>query len=122
MSVTVLDHSRVRIQPPEGWPPDLKESWFELVNSLPADRFHASDRPLLGLYVRSLAQANAAFDQLEALADESATSPWLKAADISTKACATLAQKLRLSPSARMDRKTAAPAAREDLTGARPWD
>ena len=102
----------------------MNEIWGRLVNALPGDRFHSSDGPLLALYCRALHQADVAFAELEALgaSREGAINPWLKVCDIATKQSAVLASKLRLCPQARLDRKVAGPAARDEMGGARVWE
>jgi P27 family predicted phage terminase small subunit len=112
-----------RVKPPEGLPDPVQALWRQLVESLPADRFHASDRPLLALYCRALHQAQLAFDKLErhGAAYDDSISPWQRVADSAVKQAATLATKLRLCPQARLDRKVAGPMARNDESEERPW-
>lgn len=112
-----------RIQPPNDLPEPCRSIWRELVDSLPPDRFHASDRPLLVLYCRALHQAALAFEALEqyGAADGDSVSPWLRVADSAAKQAATLATKLRLCPQSRLDRKVAGPAARGS-NAPRPWE
>jgi len=113
-----------RIQPPNDLPEPCRAVWRELVDSLPPDRFHKSDRPLLVLYCRALYQADLAFEALEqyGAADGDSVSPWLRVADSSAKQAATLATKLRLCPQSRLDRKVAGPAARGGEAAPRPWE
>ena len=121
--LSVVDARHQRIKPPAGLPGPVNEIWGRLVNALPGDRFHSSDGPLLALYCRALHQADLAFGQLEefgAWKDEH--NPWLRVADIATKQSAVLASKLRLCPQARLDRKVAGPAARNEHGGLKIWD
>lgn len=55
LSVASLDTVSRRIKPPADLPEPCRRIWAELVDSLPPDRFHASDRPLLVLYCRTVA-------------------------------------------------------------------
>ncbi len=122
-ALSVAPIVRGRIQPPNDLPEPCRSIWRELVDALPPDRFHASDRPLLVLYCRALHQAALAFEGLEqyGAADGDSVSPWLRVADSSTKQAATLATKLRLCPQSRLDRKVAGPAARGG-DAPRPWE
>ncbi|MEJ7669575.1 MAG: P27 family phage terminase small subunit [Casimicrobiaceae bacterium] len=122
-TLAVVDVRHKRIKAPAELPAPVRAIWSRLVDALPGDRFHSSDGPLLALYCRALHQADLAFGQLEefgAWKDEH--NPWLKVADITTKQCATLASKLRLCPQARLDRKVAGPAARDELGGPAIWE
>lgn len=112
-----------RIQPPADLPEPCRAIWRELVDSLPPDRFHASDRPLLVMYCRALLQAQLAFEALEqyGACDGDSVSPWLRVSDSAAKQAATLATKLRLCPQSRLDRKVAGPAARGG-NEPRPWE
>lgn len=122
LAVASLETASRRLKPPADLPEPCRAIWRELVDSLPPDRFHASDRPLLVLYTRALHQAELAYEALEqygAAADDS-VSPWQRVADSAVKQAATLATKLRLCPLSRMDRKVAGPAARGG-DAPRPW-
>ncbi|HKQ22895.1 MAG TPA: P27 family phage terminase small subunit [Burkholderiales bacterium] len=124
LAVASIEVNARRIKPPPGLPAPVTEIWETLVGSLPANRFHVSDRPLLALYCRALHQAELAFLKLEefgAAAGDN-VSPWLRVCDSALKSAATLATKLRLCPQARADRKTAGIAARNDHAGPQPWD
>lgn len=103
-----------RVKPPADMAEPIKAIWRELVDSMPPDRFHTSDRPLLALYCRHLHQAHTALSKIEehGACDGESLNPWLKVAEASTKQCAVLATKLRLAPQSRLDRKVAGPAAR----------
>jgi phage terminase small subunit len=94
------------------------------VDSLPPDRFHKSDRPLLALYCRHLHQAHVALAKIEehGACDGESLNPWLKVAEAATKQCAVLATKLRLAPQSRLDRKVAGPAARGSGATPPPWE
>lgn len=118
LSVVAIDSKNARLQPPKDMSAPAKQLWVEIVNSLPGDRFHVSDGPLLSLYCSALARAAEAMKQLETAADPQ----WLKFADTHAKLAATLSTKLRLNPQARLDRKVAGPAARDDHSGEKPWD
>lgn len=124
LSVANLDTRSRRVRPPESLPASAKLVWVELVDSLPADRFHPSDRPLLALYCRALHQAGLAFEAIETHGATSGDSinPAVRVADAAVKQAATLATKLRLCPQSRLDRKVAGPAARNDESGPRPWE
>lgn len=124
LSVASLDTVSRRIKPPADLPEPCRRIWVELVDSLPPDRFHTSDRPLLVLYCRALHQAELAFEALEqygAAADDS-VSPWQRVADSAVKQAATLATKLRLCPQSRLDRTVAGPAARGGDASNKPWE
>jgi phage terminase small subunit len=112
-----------RVKAPADLPPEIRAIWGELVDALPPDRFHSSDRPLLALYCRALHQASLAFAKLEehGAAYETSISPWQKVADTNSKIAASLAVRLRLCPQSRLDRKVAGPAARQ-LPETKPWD
>ena len=117
-SVAPVTVGRARVQAPDGLPESAKKQWAEIVSSLPADRFHASDRPLLALYCQNVARASHAMAELERDPD----GPWLKVADVHTKLVSSLAARLRLCPQSRLDRKVAGPAAREDAGQSKPWE
>jgi len=113
-----------RVEPYVDLPTPAKKIWAELVDALPPNRFHASDRPLLALYCRALHQTALAFANLEkyGASNGEAISPWLKVADTAGKQAATLATKLRLCPQARVDRKTAGSAATKPRPETFPWE
>jgi len=122
--LAVVDVRDQRIRAPADLPAPVRAIWSRLVDALPGDRFYSSDGPLLALYCRSLHQSDLAFGQLEEFGawKGGELNPWLRVVDISTKQCATLASKLRLCPQARLDRKVAGPAARNEHGGLKIWD
>jgi P27 family predicted phage terminase small subunit len=124
LTTVALDATQRRVSPPPDLPEPARAIWSQLVDSLPGDRFHASDRPLLGLYCRVLHQADVALRAVEkhGAVDASDTNPWVKVAESAIKQCALLSSKLRLCPQTRMDRKVAGPAAREDQSASKPWE
>jgi P27 family predicted phage terminase small subunit len=124
LSVASINTTERRVKPPDNLPGPAKKIWSGLVDSLPADRFHSSDRPLLALYCRFVHQAEMALASVEkdGAADGGATNPWLRVADVASKQCAVLATKLRLCPQTRMDRKVAGPAARSNRSRRKPWE
>jgi phage terminase small subunit len=65
LAVASISVQARRLKPPEGLPEPALSLWRQLVDALPPDRFHSSDRPLLGLYCRALHQSNVAFEKLE---------------------------------------------------------
>src|SRR3954466_4394574 len=122
LSVANLETRSRRVKAPESLAEPIRAIWETLVDSLPPDRFHASDRPLLALYCRALHQASLAFDAIEEHGATSGDSinPSVRVADAAVKQAATLATKLRLCPQSRLDRKVAGPAARMDANAPRP--
>ena len=123
LAVPRINTAERRVKPPANLPEPVRKIWAGLVDSLPADRFHSSDWPLLSLYSRFTYQAETALAHVEkaGATDGSATNPWLRVADVASKQCAVLATKLRLCPQTRMDRKVAGPAARS-RSKRKPWD
>lgn len=124
LGVVAINSKQRRLKPPDDMAAPVKQIWAGIVDSLPGDRFHRSDVPLLTLYCRALYQASQAFDSLEKhkATNGDDLNPWLRVGDIAVKQAATLATKLRLCPQARLDRKTAGPMARTDHGGPTPWD
>jgi P27 family predicted phage terminase small subunit len=117
------DFAERRVLPPDNLPEPARLIWREIVEALPGNRFHRSDRPLLALYCRALHQAELAFLKIEqhgATAGD-AVNPSVRVLDSALKQVATLATKLRLCPQARLDRKPAGRAARHDDGAPRPW-
>ena len=117
LTVTPLDASPRRIKPPATLPAPIKELWTAIVESLPATHFHKSDVSLLTLYCRAVHQATLAFKTID-----EAQNPAVRVADTSVKQAATLAAKLRLCPSARLDRTVAGKNARRDHAAPKPWN
>lgn len=124
LTVTPLDASPRRIKPPATLPAPIKELWTAIVESLPATHFHKSDVSLLTLYCRAVHQATLAFKNIERCGafDDEAQNPAVRVADTSVKQAATLAAKLRLCPSARLDRTVAGKNARRDHAAPKPWN
>src|SRR5262245_281755 len=116
LTVASLDVAARRLRQPEGLPPPCVALWDAIVASLPADRFHKSDAPLLALYCRAVYQAEQAFASLEQhrATNGSELNPWLKVGDIAVKQVATLSARLRLCPQSRLDMKKAGVRARLD--------
>ena len=112
LSVASLELPTRRLAPPTDLPEPCSAIWRSIVDSLPAERFHVSDAPLLALYCRALFQARIAFGKLEDEAAATVPSQWLKAAEAASKMAALLATKLRLCPQSRLDMKVAGPMAR----------
>jgi len=112
--------------PPRLRPPaDLTEAqaaiWRQVVDSLPAGRFHLTDRLLLVSYVQASARVVEAGEHLRRGAIRAGRpSPWFGVWERALRMQLSLARSLRLLPSARLDRTVAGRHARHD-SSVQPW-
>lgn len=117
------DANKRRLRAPDDLQPEARRVWSEVVDTLPPDRFHASERPLLALYCRSMVTAERALTAIDRdgplIGDK--INPALRLFDTSVRQVVSLATKLRVTPQSRVDRKVAGTSAREDASASRPW-
>jgi phage terminase small subunit len=92
-----------RLRPPETLPDAARRAFIDLVASLPASHFRASDASLLCTYAELCALRERAAFELErcAVTPDGKPSPWLTIYMQSVKSITALAPKLRLGPQSR---------------------
>jgi hypothetical protein len=98
-------HGAYRLQPPPDLDPKARAMFVEIVASCPDSHFVSSDRALLATCCMALTIAQSAARDVHR--KPAALAIWEKSARL----LATLASKLRLCPSSRLDPKTAGRAA-----------
>jgi phage terminase small subunit len=110
-----------RLRPPDDLTEAERAIWRQITESLPPERFHASDTPLLRSYVVASARVVQAGERLRRGAVRAGkVSPWFGAWERALRLQLSLARSLRLLPSARLDRTVAGRHARRD-SSAQPW-
>lgn len=120
--------SDARISPPAGLlTKDQERLWWQIVDSLPADFFRPGDVPLLAAYCKAWSfylMASAQIEEngivLEDARGRSYANPAQSMVVTQASAMAQLSVKLRLSPSSRIQPRTAGSQAAQP-TGKRPW-
>lgn len=121
----VIDVAKTKLSAPKDLSPAALRIWESIVSSTAPEHFRASDVPLLKTYCEASALADRASATLaeEGPITDGKVSPWLKVSESSARSQATLAVRLRLCPSSRLDAKTAA---REkngyQMPGLPPWE
>lgn len=106
------------LEPRKGLAPPLRKLFAQIVAEVQARHFVPSDRALLERYCEAIALAETAQAHIEregAVTEEGRISPWVTVQEKAHRSAVALSGKLRLCPSARLDRKvagttTAAPA------------
>lgn len=129
---TVTNIPGQRAQPPDELTEEQAAEWRAVVVSKPSEWFDRAAQPLLVDYCRHVTIARRIAEQvdsfpLDQLVDEEGLSRYGKLGTMlerHSRMIASLAGKLRLSPSSRYSHRSAHTAAsRADATGAsRPWD
>jgi phage terminase small subunit len=109
-----------RLRPPPDLGPAELTLWHEIVTSVDARHFVASDAPLLGRYVEAAVLAAIAGAELRKYGGvtNGRVSPWLTVQEKSVRSMVALSHRLRLAPASRQDRKTVASRARSTLPSA----
>ena len=112
---------------PSDLTPEQADEWRSVVNRMPADWFSAENTALLSQLCRHVVAARRCA-QLIAAAEASddftieSYDRLLKMQERETRACATLAVKMRLAQSTRMRPETASTAISRDPGVRRPWE
>jgi phage terminase small subunit len=88
-------------------PPEIKLIFGEIVSTMPADHFRATDGPLVEQYAQAIALARSAYANLteEGPVVAGRANPWLVVLEKAHRSSVALSMRLRLSPQSRMDRK-----------------
>jgi phage terminase small subunit len=117
----LVDVRMKRLPCPRDLDPSSREIWTRLTATCRADHFRAADTELLRCYCENAVLAQEAFREMQAHGRivDNKPSPWLMLLEKSTRALASLAPRLRLGPSARLDPKTVA--RRAPPTFPSPW-
>lgn len=122
MSVTAVDSSEPRLDPPASLPEAERIIFIGLVDACEPKHFRPSDVPLLCRYCEATVLAEQAARELRqagAVVDGK-TSPWITVQEKAVRAMVALSMRLRLSPQSRIDPKTLG---RQQIpTGRRPWE
>jgi phage terminase small subunit len=93
-----------RLRPPTWLPGPLREAFVELVASVPASQFQASDTPLIVRWLELQGMIEDAAAQIRAegmVTTDGKVAPWVRIHLDCTKALSGLALRLKLSPQAR---------------------
>jgi P27 family predicted phage terminase small subunit len=108
-SVARIASGRAVLKPPSTLSTAAAAVWREIIAATPANHLRASDTPLLRAYCEACALADQAADQLRKRGPvvKGRTSPWLVVMEKAHRAQSSLALRLRLCPSSRLDPKTA---------------
>jgi hypothetical protein len=115
LQVLRVDGSPERLQPPSNLTASERKLFCELVDAVPAKHFAKSDAPLLVSYVRCVLLSQKA--SKKAGTDASALMVFEKC----TRLMSTLSVRLRLSPSARLDRAAVQRQREREPIGPPPW-
>jgi phage terminase small subunit len=115
LSVVRVDGRPNRLLPPPDLGANARRLWVELVGANAPEHFKPSDRPLLQQYCETIAMAERAAQEMQAtggpvLADGT-LSAWFSVRERCVRQMAVLANRLRLTPSARGGAKEAGRAA-----------
>jgi len=97
-----------RLQPPDCLGELQKRAFVDLITSVPRSQFRASDLPLLARYAELVVMAETAAFHLGAdgmVTPEGQVSPWFRIHREVSRELRTLAQRLRLDPKARGDKR-----------------
>jgi phage terminase small subunit len=121
--VPVIDVDRIPVQPPEHLGEIERERFADIVSSCNAGHFSHSDISLLCRYVEAdvLAEEAAAELRKHGAVVDGRPSPWLIIQEKQVRALIGLSLRLRLCPSARIDRKSTALRARQEAR-IPPWE
>jgi hypothetical protein len=118
----VIDVARIPVQPPEHLGAKERQRFVDLVASCDAAHFSDSDVPLLCRYVEHDVLGEQAAKELRengAVLANGRPSGWLVVQEKCVRALVALSLRLRLCPSARIDRKS--PALRGDAWAPPMW-
>ena len=123
LATVAIDAREVRLIAPTDLSAAAAKIWQSIVASTSPEHFRTSDVPLLKTFVEASALADRARAALveDGPILEGKVSPWLKVQEASVRSQATLAVRLRLCPSSRIDPKTAGRAKGGSLLPDLPW-
>lgn len=96
-----------RLSPRSGVSPEVRLIFTEIVGSVSATHFRATDGPLVEQYAQSIALARQAYSYLDAEGPVicGKANPWLVVLEKAHRSSVALSMRLRLSPQSRLDRK-----------------
>ena len=102
-----------RLRPRRELPEQVAKVFVEIVETVPADHFKASDIPLIEQYAFSILLGREAYEHLakEGQIIAGRTSPWVVCLEKATRAITALCMRLRLAPQSRMRPETVGRAA-----------
>ena len=129
-SAVIIDiHQRLPPRPPSELKADERQTWRDIVQTLPAGWVEVGARPLLVQLVRHVARArflDREINRLQPGNDEAGIEKFCRLAEQArdeTRAILSLSKALRLAPSSRMHPRTAArKLERLPPPGRKPWD
>src|SRR5262245_59623711 len=109
-TVPVDDRPTTRLNPPATLSNSEQSVFKDIVSACDPKHFRISDLPLLSRYCESVVLADEAARELRngGAVIDGKPSPWLVVQEKSIRAIVALSMRLRLSPQARLDQKTAA--------------
>lgn len=97
------------LRPREGMPDDVRAVFRDLVASVPASHFRASDADLVEQFAQSIALARQAYAELDANGPVvgGKASPWVVVLEKAHRSSVALSARLRLAPQSRTEAKSA---------------
>jgi hypothetical protein len=111
LAIVPIDNgrSRVRLAPSDSAPAEVRELFAEIVRSVPAEHFKASDRHLIEQYAQAIVLARQATTELAATGPvvQGRASAWLVVLEKAHRSSVALAARLRLAPQSRADSRSA---------------
>lgn len=117
LSLVVIDTQHRRLKPPDFLTAKEREIFTSIVDGCDPKAFRRAELPLLAAYVQALSLSRWYALKVNETGDGEAFKRWESA----TRMAVSLATKLRLAPSTRLDKKTAERFG-EVLEGPKPWD
>jgi hypothetical protein len=117
LSLVVIDTQHRRLKPPDFLTANEAEIFTSIVDSSDPKAFRRAELPLLCAYVQALSLSRWYALKVNETGDGESFKRWESA----TRTAVSLATKLRLAPSTRLDKKTAERMG-EEPEGPKPWD
>ena len=105
----VVDVRQSRLQPRDEVPPEVRDTFRQLVMSVRPEHFRPGDEDLIEQYCQAILLARQAYTELElagGVTGDGRTSPWLVVLEKSHRSAAALAARLRLCPQSRVSART----------------
>src|SRR5690242_8592982 len=104
-SLSVAASAReMRLRPRPETPKEIATIFRELVASMPAEHFTATDAPLIEQYAQAIVLGREAYDHLQSEGQviSGRASPWVTCLEKAQRAAVALSMRLRLAPQSRI--------------------
>jgi hypothetical protein len=90
-------------------PASLKQTFIDIVASVPPEHFRTGDADLIEMYASAIALSRRAYAELDRHGPvvNNKASPWIVTLEKAHRSAVALTARLRLAPQMRIDRKTA---------------